>query len=864
MRSDFYIKDFDNFSAQELYIIEKLVLYSQSVTVSSTYYSEQSHSMLYLNEVFASVSAMAQRLIREARMPAEKFDTVFGNINDDHTLFMQKYFMSALTPDEKRILPDKYTLYNGSTPSDEVKGLARYIAERLASGERPDSFTVIMSDKNRYKAAINAVFPEFEIPYFLDDGVTLFDTPLGQFTTLFFRLQEEYSTDRVMSFAESFFFGTENDDICIFENYINKYNCRITDKPFAYDKASENYVKIDGIRQKIIDLIGEPLPKKAFARIYTEAARRLLTDCDAIERSTILSELLRQADLRSASYRSEQVPDKLYGILDSIESILGDTELELEVFSEILSKGMLATDLSLIPITANCVEFIEMAKARRHTYENIAILGANEGVFPIIKGDFKLLSDENLEILAAAGADIRPSVKALNQRELFDIYQLFLEPCKSLRISYSSISPLGGKLLEPSVCIKGIYKLFVGSDGLQPVPQTRPNESILACPNRKSALLSLKERISDCFAYDRPIGKQEAVLYYLSEKPDIRTLIAPPPPDSTVLPEKVKQELSRISASRIECFYSCPFKHFLRYEMKLKPRQSDEEPSAAIIGTIVHEVLEKGLLPYTRNREFSETEDEIIKRSNVIFDEALSSDEYLRSFLAVKKNQAILKKLKAECSTSLLTAIRQIQRSDFKPAYLEKRFGRSAEISTKYGKSAITGIIDRIDSNGKKAIVIDYKTGSTEFKDDDLYKGTRLQLTTYLTALKNDFDTVGLYYMRLNDKYRKDSERTFSYSGLTLNDLQTVKEIDNTLYSEQKSLRLGIELKNDGEIKAKGSIISEEEFIAYERYTSEMYKNAIESCYEGYIAPSPVKNACELCDYQSICPFNDRARRPER
>lgn len=859
----FYFKDFDNFSAQETEIVEKLVLFSKSVTVSSTFSDESSHCSLYLNEVFSSVRSIAAKLIDKNKLKPENFDIEIGNVTDEDTAYLQKYLMSALVPEKPRKLPKKFFLYNGSSPSDEVRGLARYISDMVAKGAKFGDFTVILSDAKRYSASIDAVFPSYGIPYFLERKSSLLATPLGQFVTSFFRLSEDTpSVDRIASFAENFYFAADYDDLCAFRNYVEKYNCRITEKPFAYEKDSENYVRAERIRKEFLRLAGEPLPKTAAASLYTQTARRLVSLCNAEERTGILSRTLKENDFLPYYYRTERAVEKLTEILDSIEEFLGETEVGLKIFSEILSKGMEAADLSVLPITRNTVEFIEMAKARRHNYGHVAVLGANDEVFPIIKSDSGLLSDENLEILARAGADIRPSVRTLNQRERFDIYQLFLEKYRTLRISYASLSPIGGKILSPSVCVKSLVRIFVGENGYPAPVYTRFYRKPERYMNLASAKNTLLEILSDSMSYDLPV-KDASPLYYLTGKPPAEELLTPPPPDYADLPDPTTDKLSEMSASRVESYYSCPLKHFLRYEVGLKPRQKDEDPSAALIGTLVHEVLEKGLLPFVRNPDFSETPEQTARRSEIIFDRAVESDDYIRSFLAKEKNASLLRRLKAECSAALRAAIEQTERSDFKPAYLERRFG-NVLVGTEYGKTRITGIIDRTDVFGNKAVVVDYKTGSADFSDKALFMGTKLQLTTYITALSEQFEVAGLYYMKLNDKYRSEEDKSFCWSGLTVDDAETAEAIDNDLRVKGKSLKLGIEKKNDGQLKRKAAVVSEDTLKKFEEYTLKMYENAVKACYKGHSAPSPVENACEFCDYAEICPHFDTAARPER
>src|SRR5699024_5393327 len=75
-------------------------------------------------------------------------------------------------------------------------------------------------------------------------------------------------------------------------------------------------------------------------------------------------------------------------------------------------------------------------------------------------------------------------------------------------------------------------------------------------------------------------------------------------------------------------------------------------------------------------------------------------------------------------------------------------------------KINLRGIVDRVDSytasDGEKYIrIIDYKTGSKEFRFEDVYNGINLQLLLYMLAIKegisqeiSDCIHAGVLYMR--------------------------------------------------------------------------------------------------------------------
>jgi len=72
------------------------------------------------------------------------------------------------------------------------------------------------------------------------------------------------------------------------------------------------------------------------------------------------------------------------------------------------------------------------------------------------------------------------------------------------------------------------------------------------------------------------------------------------------------------------------------------------------------------------------------------------------------------------------------------PYALEARFGMDGlppvAIDGPAGPLRVRGVIDRLDRAGDAIVVIDYKSGSSAFNDDDLISGRNVQMLVYLLA----------------------------------------------------------------------------------------------------------------------------------
>ncbi|MEG1923648.1 MAG: PD-(D/E)XK nuclease family protein [Clostridia bacterium] len=863
-RTHFYIKDFDNLSIQELNIVKALILNGKSFTAAVVYDDDESKCMLYLNDLYEMLIKLSRSMINDGILKGEEFEVVFDHQMNNRTAFFQQYFMNAsITKVSPQPFPKNYTLYSAQTPAEEVRAAADIISNAIYNGEKYDNFTVVLSDCDRYKLSIESVFNKYEIPYFIDDKITLLNCPLSDFILTFFNLYDSnFNSDIVLRFVKNYFFDSNNEDIFAFERFIERYN--ISHRffvPLNIANKNEWYVGAENTRAKFAKL-PKTLPKIATAKDYLTILDKLFEQLSLWQKLDEFQQT--QADLGLTLFQQYtiQVKSKLTDLFSIMKEVLLDAPLSLSLFCTLLSKGMSAVTISIIPIKKGSVEFIEMAKARRHNYQNLIILGANDGIFPIIKGDFKLLNDDNLSALSNCGIDIEPSVRTLNQRERFDIYQLFLEPLKSLFISYSG-SAKDADSLKPSVAVLHLTRMFtVDEKPLFPLNQYTFKR--FPCPTKQAAQHSLKEQLSEKLSLNFDITPLSP-LYYALNSPPIDSLIATAQIEKISVGKQLFLQNS-MSMSRIETFYQCPFKHFLQYGLKIKsiPKGGIDNRE---FGNIIHACLERCLHPYTIDSQFNESDAAMTLRAQNEFDNIINSNDYYASLYERHDTKTTLHRLKLECCALAVAMKNQIENSNYKPKYLETRFDLNNPISieTDYAIIALSGIMDRVDIYKNHAIIIDYKTGFNQFSEKSLLMGLKLQLTTYLSAVENmGFIVDGFYYLYLDNSYINENANRLYFNGRTISDLSIINNIDNLFILNKKSEKLQLRINLDGSLAKSASIVERKQFDKYKIYTIKMYQQAVSLLNDGIILLSPVADCCKYCDYKDICNFGDTIKRLPR
>ena len=192
------------------------------------------------------------------------------------------------------------------------------------------------------------------------------------------------------------------------------------------------------------------------------------------------------------------------------------------------------------------------------------------------------------------------------------------------------------------------------------------------------------------------------------------------------------------------------------------------------------------------------------------------------------------------------------------------------------------GRIDRVDkliNEGEEFYrIIDYKSGNKDFKLSDVYYGLQIQLLTYLDAMltneseisKEPIFPAGILYFKIDDpvikaKNNLDEEelekaimKALKMKGLLLADTKIIREMDRNI--EGASLVVPVSIKKDGELGARSSVATKEQFDMLLNHVKENLISTCEEMLSGEIDIKPYKKKditpCAYCEYTAICQFD--------
>ncbi|MCL2862100.1 MAG: PD-(D/E)XK nuclease family protein [Firmicutes bacterium] len=777
------------------------------------------------------------------------------------------------TSNHQSLITNHLTLMKSSDEHDLIKSIASRIRHNLICGMKFSDMAVAANADSHDR--IKRIFSEYDILFHLDEKLIVSEQELARFVL------SVISNQRSAVSVEDNFFG----------------NSAITELQITNHKNIKSFVE------------------------------EILTIANAEKKSEELSKI--------CSIDLTQVPKKMLETVQMCVAITDDFSLQKKLFTE----GLMSQKISLVPKTVDMVEIGGADNFLGNRYKEIFVLNFSEENYFFRKKDLAL-SNKDLTKLGIEKDDLKDIEREEKRLKtvLGQSEKVFLTI-----LDGSDEEPFVKELKESAKVVEN--RSAFSDDFLFKNNQSAINDQqslntiyeILSHEARgvEIALLSekaIKDGERGVFFHgdliDALEGRVEEFEDTAKERflfstqnnsttTDNKSPITNPQNNNNASFDILHSSLKTISASRLETYFSCPLKAFLRYSLNLKKTEKDEiQPYET--GNFLHEVMEKVL----GNRDWGtgSSDDEIEKRVREICQDILEKDERLKKIL--KKGQE--ERLINEAVRLAKILIKQVEKGAFVPTYFEKKlseFEKPLEFlthdegvrdlsahnaqRTMYNDSQIAGMsnanpnkfnndksgfelfssastitnhqplttshqlkgtIDRIDlfhdpkTDKTYARIIDYKTGKrekTKFSFKELYYGKKVQLALYAKVLlENGFDIAGIFYFPLNAGVFNDDETDFRLEGIYSNNADILNAHDIALsipLSESSVIRAAT--KKDGTLNKNKSrnAFSKEEFKKIIDYSFKVCKQAVNEMNEGRFEVKPLKDECLKCDYKDVC-----------
>lgn len=885
-----YFDGFDSFSNQEYMLIEEMMRLSKECLIALTL-DEGNVVFEPVNKTYIKLRKIVERLeIDEVK----KVMTGPAKFEDIEALRIE-FFSYPYTPYEGDV--EHIFLHMNNNVYDEVENIAKDITRQIRKGYRYKDLAVVTGNIEGYTSIIKRIFSIYNIPFFIDDKVSIMNHPIIKFILAsLYSLNSGFKKEDVIKIIKTGLTDMDAEKIPLFENYVLSKGLR--GKKWQ-EEFEDEVLEIE--REKLMApllFLKENIHSKTTIGEMTKILFDYLLMSKIPEKIESWIDYLASENALDKIQESGQIWNLIVEIMDQFVELEGSDKKSIKEYIRILEAGFSEVSLGLIPPSIDQVVIGTIERSKSKTTKGLYVIGINDGVIPKKYSDEGILLDDEKQFLKDEGIDLETDSNSIMARDYFSTYVAFSKATEFVHMNFS-LADFEGKALRPSLYIDKLQRVF---PKLEIVSHVLDDQDPLDAYNAYSHYNLLTEKLrryTDDYQIDEKWFsvlawyKQEEKWAYKTSRLSEALFY-----DNQV--NKISKHQAKAlydlplnsSVSRLERYERCPFSHFVHYGLKPK-RRPEYEIRLPDIGSLFHKTLECFDADMKqKNMDWKAvSKDETFVMIDEIVDR-LVSDYNSHIFDSSHRYQYLVKKLKRVGKRAAWTLVTQVKQGEFVPyaheiSFSTKGFEQSVPpivIELSNGdRMMLEGQIDRVDVydlNGKKYIkVIDYKSGSKKFSLSEVYQGLQLQLIVYLDAIleNSDFFRVdelypaGVFYFKIDDPIL-DSEilkgemteseilKALKMDGLLLEDIDIATAMDNNILENRKSNVIPFELKKDDSISSRSKVAKLDEFMSLIEYVKETVKVIGDQITEGVTKIDPVKLGtmigCQSCDYQSICQFD--------
>lgn len=813
-KSKIYFAQFESFTAEGYNLIKTIAKTSMEINISLSRAKSIGNDYIYEDDIFKKLNALSKEI-----------DCKINVVENELSLSPQRqaivtglYSYDQITCENKGY----YTLYESKNIIEEVEGIAKLIYNRLYNGYKFKDIAVLTSDIQKYQNIIDKTFKKYNFAYYIDSSLTARETLLGNLINLVFEtVILGYPNDRLVSVLTNILLGKDDEGIklCQKKNIDGKYK---------YKKYLEKHFRY----AQIFEMIEKAKTANDFSQVIRDLCEKVKENEEKVLKTLDEKNFIKEKNINN---QVREIIENAILLLEKYEA----KEIKADEYLKKFNLLMSFTQVSTVPSYVDGILVGDATTSSLLDYKLVIILGSQN--LPLTNSDNAILNDEDIK-LNYLEKRIEPTIRMINRRNRFKLFNLLSKAENGLIISYQGVNE-EGKRNELPAFIDSLNKIFK-TECLKMSDVFSVN---LNLDNLDSFLLSLgnqKNFIEEHF-------KDEWTDKFFIEQKNANKV------DFNLKNGKLNQKIDKlvfssehIRVTQLEQYFSCPFKHYMTYGLKLKEKIQDEF-NERDIGNICHksaEIFLKELMQAEFNFEI-----DIEKFVNDNFIKILKDENLLDKFEATDEKKSLENYLKNQIRVMLKDIVRDLKSSQFRPLYIEKSFDN---IYLGENKLKVVGKADRIDSAGEYFRIIDYKTGKTKNLVKELYYGNKLQLFLYEKAVQKltNLMPAGALYFNAKFDYAQSDEDKVIFNGLIENDEEIIKLFDENIAIKGGSQILSVveDEKNGG---YKGNAIAKENLSVYEEYAQKIADNAVKEIEEGYIMPKPNDNGCSYCPYFSICQY---------
>lgn len=799
------------------------------------------------------------------------------------------------------------SLHMAANAVQEAHFAARTIKNLVREeGWRYQDMAVIVGDMPSYSGYLERIFEQYRIPCFIDDTKTVLLNPLTEFIRAALEIMgRNFSYESVFRYLRTGMCDLLPEEVDKLENYVLAAGIKgagMWKNPFTRETKKvkgEELAVYEELRCRIMEHYGpfaESVRRKKTAGQITRALYGLVVSYRIQEKLAACEEKFEAAGELAKAKEYSQIYGITMELFDKMAELLGEEEMSVREYTQILEAGFEEARIGIIPPSADRVTVGDIERTRLKDIKALIFLGLNDGWVPKAGGRSGILSDMDRENLRDSQVELAPTAREDGYIQRFYLYQNLTKPSRRLYLSYGK-SGMDGQAMRPSYLLAVIQRLFPDLKLVDEDQYDNFGQRLESPENGLDYLVSGMERLKtkgnpgafgELYSwyygreeYREQVARLVEAAFYTRTEEGLGKAVA----------RALYGDVLENSVTRLEQFAACAYAHFLKYGLLLEEREeSSFEP--VDMGNVFHRIIEV----FSRKLERSEYDWFTVpdEYRDALLEECVQevTEEYGGYALhSSARNEYQVERMKRIMRRTIWALQEQIRSGRFVPSNYEVSFASVSDLDavnialSQEERMRLKGRIDRVDDCVKEdkvyVKVIDYKSGNTEFDMVALYYGLQLQLVVYLNAAvelerriypDKDIVPAGIFYYRIDDPVlERAGEETpeeinarilkrLKLSGLVNREEEAVKLLDAGM--EKDSSVIPVSYNKDGSLSRYSSTAARGQFEKLSTFVNEKMRSLGRRILEGEIEAAPYERrnetGCDYCPYQEVCGYDKR------
>lgn len=910
--------EFTGFTPVQNRLLRELLVIAEKIIVSVTmdtrenfYHSKGVHELFSMSKKTVEIlMKMAADIPVEVSEPVVLEPGAKRRYVNAPALFFMEQNLFRTTYRKWQEETEDISITRAKNPREELRFAAGEITRLIREkGYCYRDIAVVTGDVPQYANYVAEIFEQYAIPYFIDQTTNILFHPLIEFIRATLEVVEtDFSYESIFRFLRcGLFSAVTEDEIDRLENYVLARGIRGRKRwsePWTFvmrgkevEAAKEELLPMNAVRASVYDAFA-PLFEVFYGNHHTVeeqtyALYRFICSLN-IEAQLKEKELAfeTEGDLAKAKEYS-QIYKIVMDLLDKVTALLGEEQISIREYGDILDAGFTAAKVGIIPLGNDKVIIGDIERTRLNHIKILFFVGVNDGVVPKNGNTGSIISQFEREKMAEHHLELAPSARERVFIQKFYLYLNMTKPSDALYVTFSSVS-MDGKALRRSYLIGTLLKMFPKLL-VRELAEQEQEEDVVTPEN---AMRFLLEGLQQGKTGDK---KWQALAHWYQKNPTyrekIQQLLAAAflsytnEPVSHAVTKALYGNVLENSVTRLERFAACAFAHYLQYGLVLREREL-QQFAGVDMGNIYHDALER----FAKKIEASEytwfdlpeqLQQEWLESS---MEDAIAGSQSVGAFEDAR-NRYLLEKMRQTLRKTVWALMVQVQKGKFVPSDFEVSFSQADHLDavnftlSEDEKMRLRGRIDRVDTyeTDEKVYVkiIDYKSGNTSFSLLNFYHGLQLQLVVYLnaalelTAKKHpgkEVEPAGIFYYHIDnpmvDGSGTESEEEIKravleqlkLNGLVNDDPEIYRAMD-TDFSGTSAV-IPVALKTDGSLKANSKTVSTGDFKTMSDYANEILVQRGRQILDGDVEIKPYRldknTGCAYCPYHTVCGFDTR------